>query len=269
MLSYLHHFHAGNHADVLKHWVLLECLAYMQQKERGMDVIDTHAGAGVYRLDSAQAQKTAEFEQGIVKAMAVPGLERLTGFMTPYLKNRRYAGSAEIIRSQLRPQDRAWLYELHPQSFAELSRLGTTRSIRIRQEDGFQALPALLPGDKKRALAIMDPPYEVKTDYRKAAEAATQAWRRLPGATILIWYPVVCDDLVNQLLRSLKSGAVKDVLRLELGVRPAGGMYASGMLVINPPWTLQQTAELVLPEVAAALKEQGEGFWMCEEFIGE
>lgn len=266
MLSYQHHYHAGNHADVLKHWTLLYCVAYMQQKETGFDYIDTHAGAGLYALDSALARKTLEAQTGIVRLLNQPQalqlLPEFCAFMQHYVGQRQYPGSPECVRAKLRPVDRAWLFELHPATFRELSRMANRKRIFVRDADGLAEIAALLPTPTKRALILIDPSYEVKSDYISVVDACTNALKKLPQATCLIWYPIVHQARVHSLCERLRKSDCKDVLQLELAVaettEAAGGMNASGLLVVNPPWRLAEDAATVLPPLSALLAEDGQ-----------
>jgi 23S rRNA (adenine2030-N6)-methyltransferase len=260
LLSYQHDYHAGNHADVLKHWLLVECVRYLQQKPAAFEYIDTHAGSGWYRLDSPLALQTGEAAAGIGRLLQQPipemadYLERVRGPVA----RQRYPGSAALVTELLRPQDRAWLYELHPQAFAALTHhCARPRQSFVRQADGLRALPGLLPVASRRALVLIDPSYELQGDYRTAADAVLQAGRKMPQATVMLWYPLVEPARVRQLARSLGQAALPDLCRFELQVgRPAsgGGLRGSGVFVVNPPYTLQPRVAAVLPRLEALLR---------------
>lgn len=274
MLSYLHHFHAGNHGDLLKHWLLLECLEHMQRKDKGIDCIDTHAGAGVYHLHSPEARKTAEAESGILRFLANPLAERLLPrffkFMSGYTNRALYPGSPECVRALLRAQDRSWLFELHPKSFGHLQAFEKPKQIFVRQEDGPAQLTRLLPSPTKRALVILDPSYEVKSEYLTTIDAMASAWRKMPGATYLIWYPLVEPNRSDQLKKAVRGSGVTNVLSVEMAVaRPGSGMYGSGLVIVNPPWQLADEACRVLPELSRILSQDDYANGTCEQLVHE
>ena len=275
MLSYQHHYHAGNHADILKHWLLLECITHIQSKERGFDYIDTHAGAGCYSLNSIWAQKTAEYHSGVMRFLespqAVAALPEFAQLLQSYIAKREYPGSPECARAVMRPQDRCWLFELHPQTFEAISTFAKRKSIFVRNEDGFAALPGLLPPASKRALVLIDPSYEVKTDYLTVINVVAAAYHKMPQAMFLIWYPRVNNqERLSAMLHKLETSNIKDVLQVEMGVSEAtDGMYASGMLLVNPPWHLKAKAESILPIVSAALADDKTPRWTCRILKGE
>jgi 23S rRNA (adenine2030-N6)-methyltransferase len=274
MLSYQHDYHAGNHADVLKHWLLTECLLYMQQKDRGFDYIDTHAGSGWYRLDSPLALKNAEFRNGIARLLESPidGMDRYLARVRDPVSRNRYPGSAALVAELLRPQDRAWLFELHPQAFRLLEKQCERKGqVFVRQEDGFKALLALLPVASQRALVLIDPAYELKEDYRKVVTTLEKAWQKMPRATCMLWYPVVDAARVQRLERELQKTRMRNVHLFELSVRESGaaGMTGSGIVIVNPPWTLPALATEVLPQLAAVLGENTAGQWRSVSLAGE
>jgi len=241
-------------------------MLYMQQKDGGLDYIDTHAGSGWYRLDSALALKNAEFRSGIARLLLTPiaAMERYLHIVRDPVSRNRYPGSAALAVDLLRPQDRAWLYELHPQAFRLLQQQCEHKGqVFIRQEDGFKGLLALLPVASQRALILIDPAYELKEDYRKVVETLAKAWQKMPRATYLLWYPVVDPARVQRLERELQKTRIRDVHLLEIGVREAGaaGMTASGIVIVNPPWTLSAKVNEVLPQLAAMLADDGRGHW--------
>jgi len=278
MLSYRHAFHAGNHADVLKHAVLVQVLGYLKQKDKPLLFVDTHAGAGLYDLASPWAQKNREFDAGIGRLLqcgSLPaGLQAYAQLIRSLNRERalqRYPGSPWLAAELLRPQDRARLFELHPAEFEALQALfRTDRRVKVEQQDGFQALAPLLPPPQRRALVLIDPPYEVKRDYATAVSALQAAWRRFPAGVYLLWYPVVRRASVERLERDLKSSGLRDVLLAELAVAPASdGMQASGLIVVNPPWTLKPQLETLLGFLAATLGRDGQGSYRLEVLVEE
>lgn len=277
MLSYRHAFHAGNHADVLKHCVLVQVLGYLLQKDKPLLFVDTHAGAGVYDLASPWAQKNREYDAGIGRLLACgtlpAGLQpyvQLVRDLNPGKPLQRYPGSPWLAARLLRPQDRARLFELHPAEFQALhTLLRADRRVKVEQQDGFQALVPLLPPTQRRALVLIDPPYEVKQDYATALSALQAAWRRFPAGVYLLWYPLVRPASVERLERDLKSSGLRDVLLAELAVaaRGVGGMQASGLILVNPPWTLRPQLSALLEFLATTLGRDG-GFRL-EQLVEE
>ena len=280
MLSYRHAFHAGNHADVLKHFVLIQLIRHLQQKDAPFHFIDTHAGAGLYVLDQGYATKSAESETGIARLwprrdLPPPLAEYvdLVRALNPSGKLRHYPGSPWIAEMLLREQDRLRLFELHPtdikilkKNFRELEKAPNrprTRGTRtlVEQGDGFAALKALLPPPSRRALVLIDPPYEVKTDYRSVTDTLADALKRFATGTYAIWYPVLNRNESKQLpnrLKRLPAGSWLDVTLSVSGPSPDGfGLRASGMCVLNPPWTLVATLKEVMPFLVSALGQDG------------
>jgi len=260
MFSYQHHYHAGNHADVLKHWLLLACVRHLQRKEKPFDYIDTHAGAGLYRLDSAMARKTAESDDGVLKLdwSQLPGLADYHRQVADDIAARRYPGSPLLVKRLLRPGDKAWLFEMHPQTIGELRQHCEQRRVcHVRREDGFKALSALLPTASHRALVLIDPSYEVKSDYQTVVKVMAAAYQKMPSAMMLLWYPVVDAQQVRQLERGFANSKMRNVHLFEMGVADSDkpGMSASGVVVVNPPWTLADEFARTIPGVSAQLAE--------------
>ncbi|MCC2605825.1 23S rRNA (adenine(2030)-N(6))-methyltransferase RlmJ [Planctobacterium marinum] len=259
MLSYQHHYHVGNHADILKHWVLFECLSYMQKKDKPFDYIDTHGGAGIYRLNDSKTQKLKEFETGVTRLLAEPiaEMQDFVALLQGFVAQGQYPGSPGLVNELLRRGDKSWLFELHPQTFAELAQHCTRkRQTFVRQEDGFVGLNSLLPVASKRALVLIDPSYELKEDYEKVIETAEKARQKMPQTSLLIWYPVVDRLYVNLMLRKIQKSTLRNVLQLELCIAPDSdekGMTGSGMILINPPWTMAEQARRLLPELTRVL----------------
>ncbi len=274
MLSYRHAFHAGNHADVLKHLVLLELLGYYNRKEKPWYYIDTHAGAGCYALDSEQADKTAEFAEGIARlwgcddppAPIAAYLAAVRQF-NPHGRLLFYPGSPALAMTQARAQDRLRLFELHPADFESLQRTFNTEQerVQVRRADGFGALKGLLPPPSRRAVVLLDPPYELKEDYRRVVDTLRDAMRRFPNGTFAVWYPMLARADARALPERLAELGAESWLDVRLAVRqPARdgfGMFGSGLYVVNPPWVLPQRLELALPWLVERLGvEPGAGF---------
>lgn len=280
MLSYRHAFHAGNHADVLKHFVLVELLRYYNRKEKPWWYIDTHAGAGCYALAGDMADKLAEHAEGVGRLWQ---RDDLPAPLQPYVDALRqfnpqgslcfYPGSPALAMTQLRGQDRMRLFELHPADCAALEQTFARDGdrVKIRKADGFSALRALLPPATRRAVVLIDPPYEVKDDYRRVVDVVRDALQRFPGGTYAIWYPMLARPEARQLPDRLAALDVESWLDVRLAVRESArggpGMFGSGLYVINPPWTLPQLLEASLPWLADALAADGQGGYDLEHHI--
>ncbi|MDR0879070.1 MAG: 23S rRNA (adenine(2030)-N(6))-methyltransferase RlmJ [Treponema sp.] len=299
MLSYRHAFHAGNPADCLKHAALVFCLAYLARKETPFFCADTHAGAGLYALDEGFAALNREWEQGIGRLYAAekqnaPGqilpamlrryLELVTGSAAPLLtapvlpsastKPAPYPGSPEIIRRMLRSRDTAVCFELHPGDFAALDTLlRRDRRITVRQEDGFGGLLGFLPPPCRRGLILIDPPYEVKDDYHLLPETLSRAFKRFSTGTYIVWYPLMRSSPAPELPLELTAlctscGPRGSYCRVELYTAPPDapplnsprGMYGSGLVIRNPPWTLKAALEAALPYLAEIFS----GDWLLQ-----
>lgn len=280
MLSYRHGFHAGNFADVLKHMVLIQVLDYMKQKEKSIRIIDTHAGAGVYKLNGAQAQKNREFENGISRLWslnqtpaAVTRYTDLVRDLNEHGQLQIYPGSPLLVRKLMREQDRLFLHELHPADFQFLRDcMRDHKNIKVVNEDGFAGLQALLPPPDRRALVLLDPSYEVKSDYQHLIKQVVQAHKRFSTGTFAIWYPVVLRQRIDEMELALQKSGIKNIQLMELGLQPDNpehGMTSSGMIVINPPWTLWGEMEEALPWLADQLGESGQGFYRLEQLVAE
>ncbi|AWB52489.1 23S rRNA (adenine(2030)-N(6))-methyltransferase RlmJ [Pasteurella multocida] len=273
MLSYRHSFHAGNHADVLKHLVLMLIIENLQQKEKGFYYLDTHAGVGRYRLFSEEAEKTTEFEQGIARLWQRDDLPEEVARYIKLIKQvnyggkalRYYAGSPLIAAKMLRPQDRALLTELHPSDFPLLrNNFKEFDNVTTKRNNGFQQLKATLPPKERRGLVLIDPPYELKEDYDLVVNAIEEGYKRFATGIYAIWYPVVLRQQTKRILKGLEKTGIRKILQIELAVRPDSdqrGMTASGMIVINPPWTLTQQMQNILPYLTDVLVPEGTGSW--------
>ncbi len=258
MLSYRHAFHAGNHADVLKHYVLFEILSYYGQKDKPYWYIDTHAGAGQYDLKGPQAAQNAEYLEGVGRlweqSQLPPALVAFLGALRAFNSGpdlRIYPGSPLLAGSLVRDEDRMLLYEMHPADLRALQARfkASGRQVRVRGEDGFAGLVGILPPPTRRAVILIDPPYEVKADYRRVEEVLSAALKRFPQGTYVLWYPLLRRNEVQVMRERFRRLEAPAWLQVELQVRqPTGsGMYGSGVYVINPPWTLPQQLESILP----------------------
>ncbi|WP_151638364.1 23S rRNA (adenine(2030)-N(6))-methyltransferase RlmJ [Noviherbaspirillum aerium] len=288
MLSYRHAFHAGNHADVLKHIVLIQLLRYFGQKDTAYMYIDTHAGAGAYALDTGYAAKSTEYETGISRLWErndtpepVADYVKLVRDMNPSGKMRYYPGSPYCADKVAREQDRIRLFELHPSDYkilgenfrkvaAHAAEQGQRSNVRgkrvmIQQADGFSGLKALLPPPSRRGLVLIDPPYEVKDDYRRVKDTLTDALARFATGTYAVWYPVLQRMEARQFPDKLKRLPCQNWLNVTLSISaplPDGiGLYSSGMFILNPPWTLEPMLRDIMPYLVKTLgTDAGAGF---------
>jgi len=288
MFSYRHGFHAGNHADVLKHLALVATLRHLTAKETPLWVIDTHAGAGLYRLDSDYARTSGEAEDGVLKLGGAVGAHAVAESWAPALRDyldlvaafnppgawRVYPGSPFIAQRLLRPdgRDRLKLFELHPSDSKALAghveQLKAGRQVSLARADGFEALKALLPPPTRRALVLVDPSYELKADYARVLATLRDALQRFATGTYFVWYPVIPRPEAHELprrLRALANQARRAWLHatFSIGQREAPpeattaggrpGLTASGVFVINPPHTLKPALAAALPQLLTAL----------------
>jgi len=271
MLAYRHAFHAGNHADVLKHTVLAQVLHHMNLKDKGWRYIDTHAGAGGYSLQGDYAKKRAEFEHGIAGLMdktdLPPPLAELVRLVREFNGNKgliQYPGSPAIARALMRPQDQLRLYEMHPTDHKILdSYLGETPGVEVKLGDGYASLKSQLPPTTKRGVVLIDPPYEIKTDYLRVLGALREALERFPDCVVIIWLPqlqlVEAAQLPQRLKATADAGAKKGWLNARLTVAQADargfGMLGSSVFIANPPHTLHDELQPVMPYLAQTLAQ--------------
>jgi len=261
MLSYRHGFHAGNHADVLKHWLCVLTANYMTNKDKPFYYIDTHSAAGVYSLNDHLASKTNESANGIQTLWGEKVPKVLKSYMdvvnqlNPGERLRLYPGSPYFVRQCLRENDRAKLFELHPQDFQLLRKNFTNdKIVSIEKSDGFAGLKALLPPPTKRAMVVIDPPYEQAKEYQQVVQALQQALKRFATGVYVVWYPLInrndkqkmSESMVRK-LKNLKPKSFLDVRMWISGSDEEQGMYGSGLAVLNPPWNLEQQLNEGLP----------------------
>jgi 23S rRNA (adenine2030-N6)-methyltransferase len=282
MFSYRHAFHAGNHADVLKHTVLLAVLRHMTQKDTALNVFDTHAGAGLYRLDGDYAKTSEEAAEGFLKLVATkpkqpfaPALQDYVDMVAGFNTGDHwsvYPGSPFIIQRLLRERDKLKLYELHPTDtktlVANIAQLEAGRQVAILREDGFEGLKKFLPPPSRRALVLCDPSYEVKNDYGRVLDMVADALLRFATGTYAVWYPIIprpeAHDLPKR-LKTMANKAGKSWLHSTLTVKSSKltqdaegevvrpGLPASGMFLINPPHTLKAQLKEALPQMVELL----------------
>ena len=277
MLSYRHAFHAGNHADVLKHFVEVQLLQYLVQKDKPFWYIDTHAGAGCYELEHGYAAQNAEYESGIARLWdrddlpaALADYVALVKGINPDGQMKLYPGSPLVAQQLLRPQDRMRLFELHPTDSDILQEnfSGQGTQVLMQQADGFGALKALLPPPPRRALVLIDPPYEDKQDYRRVVSALGEGLKRFANGVYAVWYPQLQRTEARELPEQLKQLPVKSWLHVALSVQGPSedgfGMHGSGMFVLNPPWTLHGVLQEAMPYLVRHLGQDGQAGYTLE-----
>lgn len=249
MLSYQHGYHAGNFADVIKHFTLSRTLSYMTAKDKALLYLETHSGRGIYDFKDGQAQKTKEFHDGITKLWdkraKAPEVFRpylhLLQKLNPNDQLRYYPGSPTLAIDALREQDRLICCELHPAEFDQLSILDTQRKkVHFAHEDGLQQMVALLPPFEKRGLIFIDPSFEIKDEYKEIPKVMHKAYKRFSTGTFCLWYPIIDRRLHEQVTRGLAAIGAEKTLQLDfyLSRTPMPGMYGCGLWLCNPPYTL-------------------------------
>ncbi len=282
-MNYRHAFHAGNFADVFKHALLARVLSYMVGKPAPLRFVDTHAGPGVYDLAGDEATRTGEWREGVgrIAPSAVPGA--LAETLAPYLAAvgprgadgtwRGYPGSPAVAQWVLRPEDRLTLCELHPEDAEALRRnMGRDPRVRVLASDGYAALNAVLPPPERRGLVLVDPPFEKTREFDTLLAAILRAHRRWPTGSYMMWYPLKDRAAVGRFSAGLAGSGMKRVLQLHLlvGDPEAGPLAGAGLALVNPPYTLRDEAEVLLPWLAEVLARPGQrGDWTARWLAGE
>jgi 23S rRNA (adenine2030-N6)-methyltransferase len=277
-MNYRHIYHAGNFADVLKHAVLARIVAYLKGKDKAFRVIDTHAGIGLYDLGSDEAQKTGEWRDGIGRLLEADLSADAAALLEPYLATVRalnpeggvtlYPGSPKLTRELMRRQDRLSAIELHPEDSGRLQALfegdHQTRVIRL---DGWLALGAHVPPKEKRGLVLVDPPFEEPGEFDRLTDGLARALRRWRGGTYCLWYPLKHGAPIEAFHRRIAALGLEEVLGVELWVRSLRtptGLNGSGLVIVNPPYTLDQELAVLLPELVRVLaqdRDAGSRYW--------
>ncbi|MBD8524564.1 23S rRNA (adenine(2030)-N(6))-methyltransferase RlmJ [Pseudomarimonas arenosa] len=282
-MNYRHSFHAGNHADVLKHVVMLDLQRQLQQKPSPAFFLDTHGGRGAYLLSGSEAQTTREYESGVgrLRSLSDSACRSMPDAVQDYLAALNsfsthpdhYPGSPCLLTQRLRPNDRLAVCELHPEEANALKQnLRGQAGIAVHQRSAYEALPALVPPAERRGLVLLDPPYEQQRDEFDLIESALQkALQRWPQGIYALWYPIKQSSSLLPIMRRLAALPAKSVLDLRLLIRPDDSplrLNGSGMLIINPPW---QFAERMAPTLAWLADQLGESgasagcVWQKEE----
>jgi 23S rRNA (adenine2030-N6)-methyltransferase len=282
-MNYRHAFHAGGFADVIKHIVLVRILLYLQEKQAAFRVIDTHGGAGLYDLESDEARRGGEWLTGIARIMQARFSDAALPLITPYLdivrafnpgnELKAYPGSPLIARALLRPQDRLTVCELEPGARKKLiDALRRDAQARVVDLDGWVALPAFVPPNERRGLVLIDPAFEDKDEFERLADRFAAAFQKWPTGQYLIWYPAKSRRATDELAQRVAQTAASvkppgKCLRLEFSVAPQtaeAGLSSTGLLIVNPPWTLQGEMKAILPELEKPLGQGGAGRFRLE-----
>ncbi|WP_026374867.1 23S rRNA (adenine(2030)-N(6))-methyltransferase RlmJ [Aestuariibacter salexigens] len=277
MLSYLHGFHAGNHADLIKHFCLFALIERLQKKNKPFIYIDTHSGAGLYDLSSEQSQKTGEYANGVARLMNAAvtdnALQRFKQQLEPFIAQRLYPGSCYLASTMLREQDRAQLMELHPTEIQALRQNVKSPLTHIHHRDGFEGVLALSPPDIRRGLVLIDPPYEQRREYQQVAQCVISLLKKWPQAIVAIWYPILTaraaekrglsEKMVNELSTTLDVASLD--VRLTVDDQQTDvGMVGSGMLLFNAPWQFDKDIHSGIKTLHDILSEQGKGHFHCQ-----
>ena len=280
-MNYRHAFHAGGFVDVMKHITLARLIEYLKLKPAAFRMIDTHAGIGRYSLTGDEAKRSPEWLDGIARLWKAELREPVKGLVQPYLDvvgdlNRngtlaRYPGSPLVARRLFRPQDRLSALELHPADYRKLrDQFEGDIQARITELDGWLALNAYVPPKEKRGLVLIDPPFEEPGEWNRMVDGLARAHKKWATGLYMLWYPLKEPREVNGFIADLKATGIKKMLLAELTVMTpiAGRLYGSGLIVVNPPFTLESELNVILPALAKLL-EQGSGGSRVEWIRGE
>jgi 23S rRNA (adenine2030-N6)-methyltransferase len=283
-MNYRHAFHAGNFADVLKHVVLMMLVEHLKKKPAPFFYLDTHAGRGLYDLSEAQAQRSGEYKGGIGRLLEVAA-SSLPPELAAYVKLVRdsagkghsaitaYPGSPLIVARLRRPTDRLVLVESqHKEAAALAAAVGRERRVSVLESDGYAALKAQLPPREKRGLVLIDPPYESEAEFDHVLSAVELAHQRWPAGTCCIWYPITGRAGPQRFRRDLAASGIRKVLDVHLSVLPADAQVAmpgAALVVVNPPWLLDERLARLLPELHRLLSPEGPGSCGVEWLVPE
>ncbi|MGQ4273294.1 23S rRNA (adenine(2030)-N(6))-methyltransferase RlmJ [Terrihabitans sp. B22-R8] len=282
-MNYRHDFHAGNFADVLKHSVLALAVRHLLQKTAPFRYIDTHAGIGVYDLNSDAARRTGEWRAGVGRIWDADLPEEVRTLLEPWRQAvlsinpggalRNYPGSPEIVRAQARPDDRLVLCELHPEDAATLGRrYARDERVRTVEIDGWTGLNAYVPPKERRGLVLIDPPFEEGGELERMALALERAHRKWPTGTYMLWYPIKNPGDILDLTRYLAGAGIPSILSVDLMIQRPDDitrLNGTGLIVVNPPWTLERDLRVLMPALAEHLGRNGHGSFRITEIAGE
>jgi 23S rRNA (adenine2030-N6)-methyltransferase len=263
-MNYRHAYHAGNFADVFKHVVLTRIIEYLKRKDAAFRVIDTHAGIGLYDLSSEEAQRTGEWQGGVGRLVGQHFARDTEALLRPYLdavgiapnteEIAEYPGSPLIARRLLRPQDRLFAMELHPEDAAQLKALfAGDIQVRVLELDGWLALRSQLPPKEKRGLVLIDPPFEEGGEFERMAAGLAKAHRRWPGGVYALWYPLKDRAAVAGFRDALAASGIPGILDVSLAIRAPSrepSLDGCGMAIVNPPFVLADELKILLPTLS-------------------
>jgi 23S rRNA (adenine2030-N6)-methyltransferase len=282
-MNYRHAFHAGNFADVLKHVVLARIVAHLRAKPAAFRAIDIHAGAGLYDLSGEEANRTGEFHNGIERLIHAPLDAKARQLLSPYLdavaahnptaRLTAYPGSPALLRYWLRPQDRLIACEFEPKAAAALAQtLRGDHRAKAVTIDGWTALAAYVPPKERRGLVIVDPSYEQPNEFTRLFEGLQAAHRKWPTGIYLLWYPIKERREPDTLARRLARSGIAKIVRVELDLtipKRDSGLRGSGLIVVNPPWTLERELAVLLPVLASVLSLDAKSRWRFDWLTSE
>lgn len=282
-MNYRHAFHAGNFADVVKHALIVRIVEHLKKKDKAFRVIDTHAGVGLYDLSSGPAQRTGEWRDGAGRVLDATLPAEAAALLAPWIDAVRaanpdgdlkhYPGSPVLARHLLRKQDRLTAIELHPEDADALKRrFDGDFQVRVIELDGWLALGAHVPPKEKRGLVLVDPPYEQSGEFDRLADGLARAVSRWPGGTYALWYPIKDRRAVAAFRRRLAEAGIAKILDCALEIRPPSPeprLDGTGLVVVNPPFTLEQEARILLATLAPILATEGNGGWSVTWLAGE
>ncbi|MGV8843057.1 MAG: 23S rRNA (adenine(2030)-N(6))-methyltransferase RlmJ [Pseudomonas sp.] len=278
-MNYRHAFHAGNHADVFKHLCLSRLIALLSRKDAPFAFLDSHAGVGLYDLKGDQASRTGEWQEGIGRLWAAKNVPALAAdylnvvhALNPEGALRYYPGSPELARQLSRPQDRLQLNEKHPQDGLLLKdNMKRDRRVAVHLGEGWHVPRALLPTTEKRALLLIDPPFEAEDELARCALALKESIARMRQTIVAIWYPIKEQRTLRRFYQALEKSGAPTLLRVELYVHPADDaqrLNGSGLMIANAPWGLEEELQQLLPWLASTLG-QTQGGWRTDWLIDE
>jgi len=286
-MNYRHAYHAGNFADVVKHVILSRIIEYLKRKDQAFRVVDTHAGIGLYDLRGIEAEKTDEWSGGIRRIFDALDKGEIPPhaieLLHPYLEAvravnpkgglRHYPGSPLLTRHLLRKQDRLSAIELHPQDAKKLSKLfDGDYQARVIELDGWLSLGAHMPPKEKRGVVLVDPPFEIAGEFDRLVDGLVKAYKRFPGGTYAFWYPIKDLREVERFARQLRETEIPKIMRIELSIRAPSlepRLDGTGMIVVNPPYTLESEMQILLPCLTKLLSEEKGGNFSMQWIRGE
>ena len=282
-MNYRHAYHAGNFADVVKHVIVTRIIEYLKLKDKAFRVIDTHAGIGLYDLDGKESGKTREWEAGVAKVLAAPLPDDVRALILPWIhavrsvnpdmKITKYPGSPKLTRMLLRKNDRLSAIEKHPEDARLLARHFTDDyQVRVMELDGWLSLGAHVPPKEKRGLVLVDPPFEEPGEFDRMLDGLKRAHERWPGGIYAFWYPVKDRKAVSAFHKDLAASGIRRIMAAELMVRPSTDekrFDGTGMIIINPPFTLEAELKRILPALKDVLAEEKGASWWVNWLVGE